>query len=123
MRTDSPLAQKTYIERKDFDDIPILCSSRQLVQDLFAKWLGKDLTKLNIVGNFNLLLNAALMVEEGFGYALCLDKLIHLSNDSPLCFRQLSPKIECHIHLVWKKYQVFSKPAQLFLTYLEEAVR
>lgn len=123
MRRDSPLASKQVITPQDFEHIPVLCSSRHLVQNLFEQWLGKDLDTLNIVGTFNLLLNAALMVDEGFGNALCLDKLIHLSEDSTLCFRPLSPKLECRIHIAWKKYQVFSRPAQLFLTYLQDEIK
>lgn len=119
MRRDSPLATKPVIRPEDFQNIPILCSSRHLVQSLFSRWLGQELSTCNIVATFNLLLNASLMVEEGLGYALCLDKLIYLSEDSPLCFRQLSPRMDCHIHLAWKPSQVFSKPAQLFLSYLQ----
>lgn len=55
------------------------------------------------------------MVDEGFGYALCLDKLLNTSGDSRLCFRPLSPRYEAKLDLVWKKYQVFSKAAEKFL--------
>ena len=45
--------------------------------------------KLNIVGTYNLLFNASLIVEEGNLYALrCLDKIFN-SNNSSLCFRPL----------------------------------
>jgi len=59
--------------------------------------------------------NAALMVEEGVGYALCLDKLINTTGESNLCFRPLAPRLEAHLYLVWKKYQVFSRAAEKFL--------
>ena len=54
------------------------------------------------------------------GYALCLDKIINTSGDSPLCFRPLVPALELGVYLVWKKYQVFSKAAETFLRAVED---
>ena len=51
---------------------------------------------------------------------MCLDKLINVSGDSTLCFRPLSPRLEAQGYIVWKKYQVFSKAANLFLQQLRE---
>ena len=73
---------------------------------------------MNIVATYNLIYNAALMVDEGFGYALTLDKLINTSGESNLCFRPFSPRLEAHLVLVWKKYQPFSKASQKFLDQL-----
>lgn len=76
----------------------------------------KDLEeKLNIVATYNLIYNASLMVEEGVGYALCLDKLINTTGNSNLCFRPLSPKLECCLDIVWKKHNVLSSSASNFL--------
>lgn len=77
--------------------------------------------KLNIAATYSLLFNGSLMVDEGLGYAICFDKLVNVSGDSSLCFRPLNPKIEAHMGIIWKKYQVFSKPAQKFLQKLQEA--
>lgn len=60
------------------------------------------------------------MVEEGMGYALCLDKIINTSGDSCLCFRPFSPPLELGVYMVWKKYQVFSKAAEKYLHTLQE---
>lgn len=60
------------------------------------------------------------MVEDGMGYALGLDQIIHSSENSPLCFRPLSPKLEADMHIVWKKQQVFSKAARHYLDRLLE---
>ena len=56
------------------------------------------------------------------GYTLTLDKLVNTSGDSPLCFRPLEPRMETEIYLVWKKYQMFSKAAALFLAHLRQMV-
>ena len=75
---------------------------------------------LNIVGTYNLLYNASLMVEEGVCYALCLDRLINTTGDSRLCFRPLVNQVTAGMDLVWKKYQVFSKAAEKFLEAMRE---
>ena len=60
-----------------------------------------------------------LMTEEGLGYTLTLDGLINTAGDSPLCFRPLEPRPELEANLVWKKYQSFSRAAELFLKELK----
>ena len=59
------------------------------------------------------------MVEEGVGYALCLDKLINTTGDSALCFRPLEPRLEVEVYIVWKKSQIFSKTSKKFLEVLQ----
>lgn len=124
MRKDSPLAEKEAIEKNELLEIPLLCS-RQVVgsrhsENKFAEWFGTDYEKLNIVATYNLMYNAAILVEAGVGYALTLDKLANTSEDSVLCFRPLRPELESGLNVVWKKYQVFSPAAELFLRTLKE---
>ena len=52
--------------------------------------------------------------RQGLGYALTFDGLIN-TEGSDLCFRPLAPQLEAPGSIVWKKYQVFSKPAAAFL--------
>lgn len=124
MRKDSPLAEKEAIEKNELLEITLLCS-RQVVgsrhsENKFAEWFGTDYEKLNIVATYNLMYNAAILVEAGVGYALTLDKLANTSEDSVLCFRPLRPELESGLNVVWKKYQVFSPAAELFLKTLKE---
>ena len=49
-----------------------------------------------------------------------LDKLINTTANTSLCFRPLNPKLEVGISVVWKKNQVFSRPAKLFLEQLRK---
>ena len=87
----------------------------------FCQWFGDDFEKLNIVTTFNLVYNAAIMVEAGVGYAITIDKLVNTAEHSSLCFRPLTPRLESGLNIVWKKYQVFSTAAELFLERLKEA--
>lgn len=119
MRRDSPLAAKEAIRPADLWGIPILTSRQALIKHDFSNWLGRDFDLLNIVTTYNLVYNASLMVAEGMGYALTLDKLVNTTGSSPLCFRPLEPRIEVGLDIVWKKYQVFSKAAEAFLDRLQ----
>jgi len=119
MRRDDPLARKEAVTAEDLTDKPLIIS-RQAFQNLeFKNFFHCEQDQLNIVATYNLLFNGALMVDEGIGYAIGFDKLINVSGDSSLCFRPLSPRIEAGMSIVWKKYQMFSKPAQKFLQILQ----
>lgn len=119
MRKDSPLAAKDAITAADLLDLPLICSRQAMNQGYskneFADWFGEDLDRLNIVTTYNLAYNAAILVEEGIGYAITLDKIVNTSEESTLCFKPLEPKIESGLSLVWKKHQVFSSAADTFL--------
>ncbi len=114
MRRDSPLAEKEYIKGEDLWDKPLIISRQTLNSKEMERMIGKEYSMLDIVSTYTLIFNASRMVSEGFGYVLCLDHLIN-TNNSNLCFRPLYPIHTIGWRLVWKKYQVFSRAATLFL--------
>lgn len=122
MRRDHPLAVKQGIKSEDLHGIPLIASRQSLAHNELFGWLGKQYESLHIVTTYNLLYNASLMVEENAGCALCLDNIIPEYDNSPLCFRPLEPQITVGLNIVWKKYQVFTKPASLFLNMLQEEI-
>ena len=124
MRKDSFLAEKEQIRKEDLLNLPLICS-RQAISphqtgNEFSDWFGEDFGKLDIVTTFNLVYNASIMVDAGIGYAITLDNLADTSEDSTLCFRPLEPKLESGLNIIWKKYQVFSPAAELFLNRITE---
>ena len=122
MRKDAPLASKEVISPEDLWNEPLILSREQSDGGDVIQWLRRDLSALNIAATYNLLFNASLMVEEGLGYAICLDKIVNTSGDSRLCFRPLSPQLELEMYVIWKKYQIFPKPAEKFLQVLRESI-
>lgn len=122
MRRDCPLAQRKSISPRDLQDMPLIVSRQALDGSELTQWLKNGSEQLNIVSTYNLVYNASLMVDEGLGVALCLDKIINVSGDSSLCFRPLKPRLEVGMSLVWKKYQVFSKAAEKFILKMQESV-
>lgn len=114
MREDSPYSKLPAVTADTLRELPLICSRQSLANGDFTDWLGHDLKELNVIGTYNLLYNASLMVSEGLGYALCLDKLVNVETGS-LCFRPLEPKFEAKLVLVWKKQHMFSRAAELLL--------
>ncbi len=124
LRKDNPLASKKVIKLEDLINEPLL-ASRQMSPKYskdsgFLDWFGESFKKLNITATYNLAYNAVKMVEAGVGSAVTLDKLANTSAESNICFRSLSPKLESGLDIVWKKGQVFSPAAKLFLERLKE---
>lgn len=124
MRTDNPLARKKYITLNDIKKEPLICS-RQAFQrfsghNAYRDWFGNAFTELNIVATYNLIFNAALLVESGTGIAISLDQLIDTRSVNGLCFRPLKPLLESELCIVWKKNQIFSPAVHLFKQMLLE---
>ena len=115
MRKDSPLAALDAVSPVDLRDVPVICSSRALKGGQLFSWLQTDPEKLNLVASYNLIFNASILVEEGLGYAFSLENLVDVRRSGHLCFRPLRPALESPVDMVWKKYQIFSKPSELFL--------
>lgn len=124
MRKDNKLAKLKSIGLKDLKDIPLI-SSKQIMKrnyhnEKFLEWFEGEFDNLNIVAKYNLIYNAGLMVESGIGYALGLDGLVNTTYNSNLTFRPLSPTLESGLKIVWKKSQVFSPAAKLFLEKMQK---
>lgn len=118
MRKDSPLAEKESVTCEDLTDLPLICS-RQSIQKMegntFVEWFGGKLDRMNIIATFSLVYNAVIMVQQGMGYMITVDNLANTSVNPDLCFRPLSPTVEAGLTIVWKKYQMFSAPAEKLL--------
>ncbi len=121
MPADHPLAAKEAVTPGDLDGVPLLVSRQSMVAGDLARWLSGDFDRLEIAATYNLVFNAAIMVEQGMGCALTLDHLVGSMDVGGLCFRPLAPKVESGLNLVWKKYQVFSPAAEAFLRGVREA--
>ena len=117
MRRDSPLAQRQTVSPRDLWDKPLILSRQVDNKSGLYRWLRKEPSELRTVATYNLIYNASLMVDEGMGYAFTLDKLVN-TDGSNLCFRPLAPRLELGMYLVWKRSQIFSKAAELFLAEL-----
>ena len=118
MRRDSPLSARETVSPRDLWDKPLILSRQVDNKSGLYRWLRREPSELHTVATYNLIYNASLMVDEGMGYAFTLDKLVNTTG-SNLCFRPLKPRLELGMYLVWKKSQIFSRAAELFLEGLD----
>lgn len=118
MRRDSPLAHRESVSPRDLWDKPLILSRQVDNKSGLYRWLRREPSELHTAATYNLIYNASLMVDEGMGYAFTLDKLVNTTG-SNLCFRPLKPRLELGMYLVWKKSQIFSRAAELFLNGLQ----
>ena len=122
MRRDDPLSRLETIRPKDLYDKPLILSRQSVSAAQMLRWLNRPREELNIVATYSLAYNAALMTAEGVGYTLTLENLQHLSGNQGLRFRPLENSPELPIYLVWKKYQAFSRAANLFLNQFRQEI-
>lgn len=122
MKKDDELASYNVITPELLKNKPIIASNQDIVKNEIAGWIGGNERKLDIKVTYNLINNAALLVEEGGGYALTFKDLIRVDENSPLCFKALWPQMDVGIHIAWKKYHVFSKQAETFLELMKDEV-
>ena len=115
VREDSPLAGKEFVTPEDLLGVPLLMVRREQVKNELANWFGDTYEQLEIVATYNLIVNAAFMVEQGLGVALCFDLGAVFEN---LRFVPLAPQMETGSVLVWKKNQTLSAAQTQFIRHI-----
>lgn len=119
VREDSPLARKASVSPEDLLDIPLIMSRREPVKNQLASWFGTVFDQMEIAATYNLIVNAAFMVEQGLGVALCFDLGAVFEN---LRFVPLWPRMETGSVLVWKKNQALSSAQAYFIRHIRNAL-
>lgn len=124
-----PLARCDEIDIQQLRGKPLILSRAVTPQKMRDGLYGLQWNEFRLAGTYSLLFNASLMVEDGLGYALGLNHILHFSEDSPLCFRPIaggSQRLRSldhfpnfRINLVWRRDRVMSRAARA----LVEAVR
>ncbi|MDD3794676.1 MAG: LysR family transcriptional regulator [Lachnospiraceae bacterium] len=109
MQKNSPLAERESIRPDDLLEKPLYASSELLNIPGIKEWFGETYINFNPIMTFNLITNAALMIESGGGYSFSFEGLSYIGVDDPLTFRPLFPKIQASLYLIWRKYETFSR--------------
>ncbi len=119
VNTASPLAVKDSLEIQDIKNEPLIISSQRSDARTYENLFGISLEDLNVIGTYNLLYNASIMVAEGNGSALCIDNIINTTGTN-LKFIPFSQNIEVSLTIAWKKYQSLNKVCSYFLENLKQ---
>ena len=115
MRHDEPLAEKKAVTIADLSKLNLIIPRQFDHLTMISELIAEHSPDAHIVAEYNLIYNASVMVSEGIGSAISLDKLINVSGDSKLCFRPFEPPMEAICYFIWKRYPVFTKAASVFL--------
>ena len=118
-RRDDELAKKDFIVPEDLREWELLFSHQAKTQGEFSEWLGYPVEELNIIGTHNLMYNASVMVREGLGVLITIDRIANVTGDSDLRFIPLKPELKAGLVVAWKKEATFSKAAKKFLACLQ----
>ena len=120
VRADSPLTEKKLLAPDDLANVPLMLPERMLVRSELANWFGDLYDRLNIRLTYNLAYNAAMLVRQGLGAALCL-RLDCTYDD--LVFMPISLILDSGSALVWKKHQIYSPAVSALIAHINAAVR
>lgn len=114
-----PLTKRDYITPEDILNLPVLVSRRSSIQDELSKWLGRDFSNVNIIGTFNLINNAVVLVRHGMGYAITNEGVDTFHKSEDICFIPFQPKYTTSSVLVWKKHKAFNPAVTQFLAFAD----
>lgn len=120
MPEDDPLSKKGYITPADLRSLPLIVSWRIVEREAKA-WFGGDTDHLHVVCTYDLIDNAALLVERRIGYAFVIEGA--LKHFPSLVFRPLFPEVSNTSVLVWKKYQPTSMAVQKFIELVRDTYK
>lgn len=115
MRRDEPLAKKSSVSIADVSGLDLIIPRQPNHSTMLSEMISEQAPDAKIVAEYNLIYNASVMVNEGIGSAITLDRLINVSGDSKLCFRPFEPPMKAICYFIWKRYPVFTKAASAFL--------
>jgi DNA-binding transcriptional LysR family regulator len=119
MRPDSPLADKTSVTSKDLSGLPLLLPSRLKVQNEVANWFGDAFEHLDIRYTGNLSTNSAVLVQQGYAYAVVIEGSVMFWNPEMIVAKPLSPALTATTAFAWRRNQPFPKVAEKFIEYIK----
>ena len=120
VRRDHQLAKKETVTAEDIKQYPLIMPGRENAKEQILHWMQCEERHLDIPAYYNILSNAALLVEAGMGCAVCLDGALSIHADPELCFRQIHPAHVTRSVILWKKNHLFSQAASLFVQTIQE---
>lgn len=114
-----PLAQKEFVTKEDLVGRRVFIAKRGVAQGV-ADWFGEYYDKMNVYATYNLLYNAAMLVNCEIGAAICIEGAASLYKNPNILFRPFYPELSVQSVMVWKKHQPQSQAVSKFIGYIRE---
>jgi DNA-binding transcriptional LysR family regulator len=120
MRPDSPLAAKRSVTPKDLVGFPLLLPSRLNVQSEVANWFGDEFAHLDVRYTGNLASNSAVLVQQGYAYAVVIEGSVMFWNPELIVAKPFSPALTATTVFAWRRNQPFPKATEKFIEYMKD---
>ena len=114
-----PLAQKEYVTKEDLVGRRVFIAKRGVAQGV-ADWFGEYYDKMNVYATYNLLYNAAMLVDCEVGAAITIEGASKLYHNPNIIFKPFYPELAVTSTMVWKKHQPQTRAVSTFLEYVRE---
>ncbi len=116
MKKDSPFSAMNAIKKEHLLQMPLILHRRIGLQQMIADWAQTDLRSLHITATYNVLHGSPVpFVENNIGYFLTTRDLLAPKLDDSVVFKPLEPALKKQSNLVWKRKNILSNPARVFL--------
>lgn len=118
-----PSADLDIVTPDDLVDQALFIADREPIIQRLSKWFNKDINELNIIGNYKLLSNVALLVEKEVGIAITIQgPALHYQNEDTK-FISLESATKSDSLLVWKKDRILSQMVEKFIEHSKEMLK
>lgn len=116
IKKDSPFSSMNAIKKEHLLQMPLILHRRIGLQQMIADWAQTDLRSLHITATYNVLHGSPVpFVENNIGYFLTTRDLLAPKLDDSVVFKPLEPALKKQSNLVWKRKNILSNPAKVFL--------
>lgn len=119
VRKDHALAEKEVITVDDIRKYALIMPKREKALSHILNWMKCEQKDLKIPAYYNLLSNAAFLVEQGMGCAVCLEGALSVHVSPDICFRQVMPEHMTRCMILWKRNHQFFRAASLFIRMIQ----
>lgn len=121
MRADSPLSKKEFVTVDDLENEPLILPRR--LRHEIESWFRGHMDKMNVIATSDMSTNAAILVEQNFGYALIVEGSVPFLDASRVCYRPIFPERTGTSVLAWKKNQPFAPAVKKFLEHAQNTLK
>lgn len=120
MPNNAMLTKKDYVTPDDVVGLPLIIPNRPVVQQEIAGWFGNRYDHLQIFATYNLIYNAAALVQQQLGYAICVESVKEIRGIENTCFRPFSPLYTSSCLFIWKNAKVFTPTIARFIQFMKD---
>jgi DNA-binding transcriptional LysR family regulator len=89
------------------------------VQSEVANWFGDAFDHLDVRYTGNLSTNSAVLVQQGYAYAVVIEGSVMFWNPKLIVAKPLSPALTATTAFAWRRNQPFPKAAEKFIEYIK----